>query len=85
MFGSQRIIEALPTDIGGCNPDNISLKGCLNLYEDHPHNANLLFNIGLMYELENVNNQLAVEFYKKSAALGNHRALNNYNYLIEKN
>jgi hypothetical protein len=85
MFGSQRTLEALPTNFSGCTPDNISLKGCLNLYKDHPYNAKLLFNIGLMYELENNDTQKAIEFYKKSAALGNHRALNNYNYLIEKN
>ena len=43
------------------------------------------FNIGVMYELENNDTQLAIEFYKRSAALGLHRASKNYEYLIEKN
>jgi len=85
LFGSRRIVEPLKTNIVGCNPEAMSFKSCSELLKTHPYNANLLFNLGLMYEngfdVEQ-NYSKAIEFYKRSAALGNHYALLNYEYLI---
>ena len=85
LFGSRRIVEPLKTNIVGCNPEAMSFKSCSELLKTHPYNANLLFNLGLMYEngfdVEQ-NYSKAIEFYKRSAALGNHFALLNYEYLI---
>ena len=85
LFGSRRIVEPLKTNIVGCNPEAMSFKSCSDLLKTHPYNANLLFNLGLMYEngfdVEQ-NYSKAIEFYKRSAALGNHYALLNYEYLI---
>ena len=85
LFGSRRIVEPLKTNIVGCNPEAMSFKSCSELLKTHPYNANLLFNLGLMYENGfdvDQNYSKAIEFYKRSAALGNHYALLNYEYLI---
>jgi TPR repeat protein len=85
LFGSRRIVEPLKTNIVGCNPEAMSFKSCFELLKTHPYNANLLFNLGLMYENGfdvDQNYSKAIEFYKRSAALGNHYALLNYEYLI---
>ena len=85
LFGSRRIVEPLKTNIVGCNPEAMSFKSCSDLLKTHPYNANLLFNLGLMYENGfdvDQNYSKAIEFYKRSAALGNHYALLNYEYLI---
>ena len=31
MFGHRYLTNPVPTNIGGCNPDQIDLKGCLDL------------------------------------------------------
>lgn len=85
LFGSRRIVEPLKTNIAGCDPEAMSFKSCSDLLKTHPYNANLLFNLGLMYENGydiDKNYSKAIEFYKRSAALGNHYALLNYEYLI---
>jgi TPR repeat protein len=85
LFGSRRIVEPLKTNIVGCNPEAMSFKSCSELLKTHPYNANLLFNLGLMYENGfdvDQNYSKAIEFYKRSAALGNHFSLLNYEYLI---
>ena len=85
LFGSRRIVEPIKTNIVGCNPEAMSFKSCSDLLKTHPYNANLLFNLGLMYENGfdvDQNYSKAIEFYKRSAALGNHYALLNYEYLI---
>ena len=85
LFGSRRIVEPIKTNIVGCNPEAMSFKSCSELLKTHPYNANLLFNLGLMYENGfdvDQNYSKAIEFYKRSAALGNHYALLNYEYLI---
>ena len=86
MFGSRHIVDPIKTNIPGCNPEALSFKSCTSLLKKHPYNPNLLFNIGLMHENgfdTEIDYIKAIEFYKRSAALGNHYALLNYQYLID--
>jgi len=81
MFGHKTITKPVPTNLTECK----ELDDCLVILEKNPHNPNLLFNIGLKYESgENKNIDKALEFYKRSMALGNFYAKFNYENLIEK-
>jgi len=81
MFGHKVITKPVPTNLTDCK----ELDDCLVILEKNPHNPNLLFNIGLKYESgENKNINKALEFYKRSMALGNFYAQYNYDNLITK-
>jgi len=81
MFGHKTITKPVPTNLTECK----ELDDCLVILEKNPHNPNLLFNIGLKYESgENKNINKALEFYKRSMALGNFYAQYNYDNLITK-
>jgi len=81
MFGHKTITKPVPTNLKECK----ELDDCLAILEKNPHNPNLLFNIGLKYESgENKNINKALEFYKRSMALGNFYAQYNYDNLIAK-
>ena len=85
MFGHRYLANPVPTNIGGCDGDQIDLKGCLELLKKYPSNPNLLFNIGLIYQMgfdTEVNFEKAAEYYKKAAALGNDYARVNFEFLI---
>jgi hypothetical protein len=85
MFGHRYITSPVPTNIGGCNADQIDLKSCLALLKKYPGNPNLIFNIGLIYQIgfdTEVNIEKAAEYYKKAAALGNDYARVNFEYLV---
>ena len=85
MFGHRYLATPVPTNLGGCDPDQIDLKGCLELLNKYPGNPNLLFNIGLIYQMgfdTEVNVEKAAEYYKKAAALGNDYARVNFEYLV---
>jgi len=85
MFGHRYLTNPLPTNIGGCDPDQIDLDGCLILLKKYPSNPNLLFNIGLIYHMGfdgEEDHDKAIEFYKRAAALGNDYGRVNYEYLI---
>ena len=69
-----------------CHPKFLTLAGCTKLALKFDSAAQ--FNLGLMYEQGiNVNQSYAsaMEWYKKSAALGNTQAQFNMNYLVDKN
>ena len=69
-----------------CHPKLLTFTGCTKLARKFDSAAQ--FNLGLMYEQGiNVNQsyESAMEWYKKSAALGNTQAQFNMNYLIDKN
>ncbi len=81
MFGHKSVSKPVPTNVTECD----ELSHCLTILENNPYNPNLLFNIGLIYEsgkYENV--EKALEFYKRSMALGNFYAQYNYENLIKK-
>lgn len=81
MFGHKTITKPVPTNLTECK----ELDDCLAILKKNPHNPNLLFNIGLKYESgENKNINKALEFYKRSMALGNFYAQYNYDNLIAK-
>ena len=85
MFGHRYFTNPLPTNIDGCDPDQIYLEGCLILLKKYPSNPNLLFNIGLIYHMGfdgEEDHEKAIEFYKRAAALGNDYGRLNYEYLI---
>jgi hypothetical protein len=68
-----------------CRPKLLTLKGCTKLALKFDSAAQ--FNLGLMYEQGinvNKNYESAMEWYKKSAALGNIKAKFNMNYLADK-
>jgi hypothetical protein len=77
--------EPLETTHSTCSPEQLSFEGCLKLANNY--NAEARFNLGLMYEqgLDVTQDyQQALDWYKKSAALGNTQAEFNMNYLIKK-
>jgi hypothetical protein len=88
MFGHRYLTNPLPTNINGCDPDQIDLEGCLILLKKYPSNPNLLFNIGLIYHMGfdgEEDHDKAIEYYKRAAALGNDYGRVNYEYLINQN
>ena len=81
MFGQKTISKPVPTNLTDCQ----DLKDCLGLLENNPHNPNLLFNIALKYESgKDKDIDKALEFYKRSMALGNFYAQFNFDNLIKK-
>ena len=81
MFGEKTISNPVPTNLTECQ----ELDDCLMILEKNPHNPNLLFNIGLKYESgKDKDMSKALEFYKRSMALGNFYAQFNYDNLIKK-
>lgn len=80
MFGQKTISKPVPTNLTDCQ----ALKDCLGLLKNNPHNPNLLFNIALKYESgKDKDIDKALEFYKRSMALGNFYAQFNYDNLIK--
>ena len=68
-----------------CHPEHLTIEGCSKLALEF--NSAAQFNMGLMYEQGiNVSRDYnrSLEWYKKSAALGNTQAKFNMNYLIIK-
>ena len=68
-----------------CHPKLLTFAGCTKLALKFDSAAQ--FNLGLMYEQGinvNQNYENAMEWYKKSAALGNTQAQFNMNYLVNK-
>ena len=81
MFGQRTISKPVPTNLTDCQ----DFKDCLGLLKNNPHNPNLLFNIALKYESgKDKDIEKALEFYKRSMALGNFYAQYNYDNLITK-
>jgi hypothetical protein len=81
MFGQRTISKPVPTNLTDCH----DLKDCQGLLKNNPHNPNLLFNIALKYESgKDKDIEKALEFYKRSMALGNFYAQYNYDNLITK-
>lgn len=86
VFWPKPYDQGIETENSNCSSTHLIFSECLKLANQN--NANAQFNIALMYEqgLQTEQSyQMAFEWYKKSAALGNTQAQFNIDYLIKNN